>query len=168
MYTVPSPGDLIESVMISLMKDVMPELQSQKAQVAVMMMQAILQSTRQAIPVYQQIMAQEHNQMTATFRDMADAIGKSAGPEADRIRGRAKELGGRPDMPALPAYDELASSYRELSTALVDTLSDLDVLIREGNSAAEEALGRMRQHLGPRAMRDFTTYVVGVGMAGRG
>jgi soluble cytochrome b562 len=168
MYTLPSAEDLIEGVMISLQRDVMPELQSQKAQVAVLMMQALLQSARQAIPVQQQIMAAEHNEMTAALRDIAAIIADSAGPEATRIRDRAKTLGQRDDLPAIPAYEELATAYRQLSQSLVDTLDDLDILVREGNTAAEAALTRLRQHLGPRTAREFGTYVVGAGMAGRG
>jgi soluble cytochrome b562 len=167
MFTLPTAEDLIEGVMVSLMRDIMPELQSQKAQVALMMMQALLQSARQAIPVQLQIMAAEHNEMATAFRDMAGIIGTSAGPEADRIRNRAKELGSRADLPAIPASSELAGAYKTLSQGLIDTLDDLDVMIREGNTAAEEALGRMRQHLGPRTAREFGAYVVGVGMAGR-
>jgi len=45
---------------------------------------------------------------------------------------------------------------------------DLDVLIRAGSTAAEDALQRMRGTLGPRVARDFGTMFIGAGMAGRG
>ncbi len=168
MFTKPSAGDMLEGVVIALQKDVLPELGSQKAQVVVVMAQAILESVRQRIPVELQIMAMEHNEMTATLRDIAGILGESAGPEADRVRERAKTLGSRDDIAPIPAMDEVTAAYFELSSAVRDSLNDLDVLIREGNTAAEEALTRLRAHLGPRVVRDFTTHVVGAGMAGRG
>jgi len=99
---------------------------------------------------------------------MAQTIGGAAGPEADRIRGRAATLGSYADLPQLPAFDDLTRAYRELSQGLVDSLEDLDVLIRNGNEDAEAALQQMRTYLGPRTIADFTTYFVGAGMAGRG
>lgn len=168
MYTKPNPGDLIDAVLISVDRDILPELQSQKAQVACVMMAQVLQSVRTAIPVFQQIMTQEHNEMTAVLRDVGGIVGETSGPEADRIRQRSQALGVREDIPVPMPYDELAGAYRELSEALVETLNDLDVLIRGGNAAAEQAVLRIREHLGPRTMREVGTYVAGVGMAGRG
>jgi hypothetical protein len=168
MYTKPNPGDLIDAVMVSLNQDILPELQSQKAQVTCVMMGQILQAVRTAIPVFQQIMAQEHNEMTAVLRDVGAIVGESAGTAADRIRARSQGLGLREDIPVPMAYEDLAAAYKELSEGLVETLDDLDALIRGGSTAADEALLRLREHLGPRTMREVGTYVAGVGMAGRG
>ncbi len=167
MLTKPSAADLVEAVIISLSNDVLPNLTSEKAQVAVVMMQGILQTVIQRIPVEQQIMAAEQRQMTAVFRDMAALIGPATGPEADRIRERGRDFGSRPDLSITP-YEENAGGYRTLGQGLVDTLDDLDVLIRSGNKDAEAALLRMREYLGPRVATEFATNVAGVGMAGRG
>lgn len=168
MYTSPSIADVIDGVIASLNRDVIPELQSQKAVVAVIMMQTLLEGVKQRVPVEQQTMAAEHNQMTAVFRQMAQTIDGAAGPEADRVRERATTFGAYADLPQLPAFDDLTRAYRELSQGLVDSLEDLDVLIRNGNEEAETALQQMRTYLGPRTVADFTTYFVGAGMAGRG
>ncbi|MCZ2107997.1 MAG: hypothetical protein LC118_00235 [Dehalococcoidia bacterium] len=168
MYTSPSIAEVIDGVIASLNRDVMPELQSQKAAVAVIMMQTLLEGVKQRVPIEQQMMAAEHNQMTAVYREMAQSIGSATGPEAERIRARAATLGAYPDLPQIPAFDDLARAYRELSQGLVDSLDDLDRLIRAGNAGAEAALEQMRTYLGPRTIADFTTYFVGAGMAGRG
>lgn len=168
MFTTPSPDDVLEAVAFSIQNDFLPELQSERAQVAAVMCQALIQQVRQTLPVYQQLMAQEHNEMTAVYRDVAAIIGESAGPEADRIRSRAMSLGERGNLPQVPAYKELAEGYKELSAGLDDSFRDLDRMSREGNAAAEDAMQRIRQYLGTRVARDFSTMVVGAGMAGRG
>lgn len=168
MYSRPSIDDVLDAVSISLVNDVMPNLTSEKAQTAVVMMQGLLQQAKQVVHVEQQMMAAEHNEMTATLRDVGAIVGESAGEEAERIRARAQELGNLPDIAPLPAWEDLNSAYFTLSKALVDTLYDLDALVRAGNSAGEQALLRLREHLGPRTAREFATYTVGAGMAGRG
>jgi hypothetical protein len=57
---------------------------------------------RQALPVYDKYVAQEHNEMTQVLRDVAAALGDTTGPEADRIRARAATLGALPNVP-MPA-----------------------------------------------------------------
>ncbi|HEX6032426.1 MAG TPA: hypothetical protein VFY90_13420 [Tepidiformaceae bacterium] len=168
MYSRPSIDDVLDAVSVSLMNDVMPNVTSEKAQTAVVMMQALLQQAKQVVHVEQQLMAAEHNEMTAALRNVGAIIGESAGAEADRIRGRAQQLGSIPDLAPLPAWEELSSAYQDLSQALVDTIDDLDGLIRVGNPVGEQALLRLREHLGPRTAREFGTYTVGAGMAGRG
>ena len=53
------------------------------------MMQSILQGIRQLLPVYDQYLAEEHNQMMGVLRDVAATIGDSPGAAADRIHDRA-------------------------------------------------------------------------------
>jgi hypothetical protein len=168
MYTKPGVADMIDGVLASLQRDIMPELQSQKAMVALVMAQALLEGVKQRVPVEQQIMATEHNQMTALYRRMAELIGDAPGAEAGRIRERARTLGSRADLPVPVAFDDLMQAYRDLSQGLVESLDDLDHLIRDGNDSTETALQAMRVYLGPRTIADFTTYFVGAGMAGRG
>ena len=168
MLTTPSIADVIEGIQISLARDIMPEVKSQNAQTCVVMIQALLQTVAQRVPVEQQLMVAETNEMTATLRDIAGLLGSSGGSAADNIRSRAQTLGGRADMPAMPSYEEVNSTHREVSQGIVDTLGDLDVLLRGGNSEAEGALTRLRQHIAPRTLQEFGVYTVGAGMAGRG
>lgn len=168
MFVEPSPDSLIDAVQVSLMNDILPQCTNEKAQVAVVMMQTVLQMARQLIPVVQQNMAEEHNAMVALFQDMAKVMADSPGPEAGRLRARAAEFGARPLFAPLPAYAEITAAHHDLNAALVDTMRDLDALIRGGDRAAEEALQRFRNTFGPRIARDFGTVVVGAGMAGRG
>jgi hypothetical protein len=168
MYTKPSVGDLIDGVIASLMNDVMPELTSQKAVVALVMTQSLLEGIKQRVPIEQQLMASEHNQMTALYRQMARTVDSVPGAAAERVRQRAASLGALADLPTIPNFDGLGTAYRALSQGLVETLEDLDALIRGGSSEAEDALQEMRTYLGPRTIAEFTTYFVGAGMAGRG
>jgi hypothetical protein len=168
MYTKPTIDHFLDAVSVCLTNDILPDLQGEKAQVSLMMAQQLLQCAKQLAHVEQQIMAVEHNEMAEMYRDVGAVIGESAGPEADRIRARATALGGKPDIPALPPWEELSAAYNELSEGLIATLDDLDAMITAGSAAANEALLRLRTHLGARTAREFGTYLVGAGMVGRG
>ncbi|MGH2609309.1 MAG: hypothetical protein ACRDHF_09500 [Tepidiformaceae bacterium] len=168
MYSKPTIDDFLDAVSACLNNDIMPVLHDEKAQVSVAMMQQILQCAKQIAHVEQQLMAVEHNEMAATFRDVGAIVGESSGPAADRIRARARALGGRPDMPAIPEWATLSGAHQQLSEGVVQTLDDLDALITAGNPAGSEALLRLRAHLGARTAREFGTYLVGEGMVGRG
>jgi hypothetical protein len=167
MFTRPSSDDLLEGCIISLQNDILPNLANEHAQVCAVMMQALLQCVRQRLPVEQQIMAAEHNQITALFREIGPlATGESEA--AARLRERAASCGSHDDLPVPPAFDEVVTRYRDLSQALVETMDDLDTLLDEGEANAQEALQRVRTYLGARTAADFGTLVVGAGMAGRG
>ncbi|MEO9256668.1 MAG: hypothetical protein ABI305_14115 [Tepidiformaceae bacterium] len=168
MWTTPSTTQLIEGIILSLNNDLMPELQSQKAQTAAVMMQVLLQCIAQKSPVEQQIMTREHNEMTAVLRDLSTIMADTPAPAAERIRQRANDLGQRPDVAEIPSYEAISTDHAELSTGLVRSLDDIDELIRGGDTTAPKALLRLREHLGPRTLTEFGTYVVGAGMAGRG
>jgi hypothetical protein len=167
MYTTPSPDDLLEGVILSLQNDILPMVPNAKAQAAIGMMQAVLQTVRQTIPVYQQLLADEHNAMTRVLRDVAGIVGETPGPAADALRQRAQTLGARPD---LPAPDELAgvmAAHRELTESLVATVVDIDALQREGHIAGDAALTRVREHAGATAVRDVQVMSLGGGLIGR-
>lgn len=168
MYTSPSADDMLEAVQIALQKDIAPECTSERAQVAIAMAQALLQSARQVIPVAQQYMVEEHNQMLALYADIAKALEGCSEPEAQRIRQLASDIADRAPLPEMPPYNQIAAAHDKLTEGLVDVVRDLDALIRRGNDAGTEALMRFRAAMGPRIARDFGTIVVGAGMAGRG
>ena len=168
MYVKPSVDEFLDAVSITLAKEIAPELQTEKAQISLAMIQTILQCAKQIAHAEQQIMAAEHNEMTQMFRDVGAIIGESPGEEADRVRARARDLGSREDLAAIPAWAELSAAYNELSAAVVATLEDVDGILRSGNAVGEEALTRVRALLGPRTAREFGTYMVSAGMVGRG
>ncbi|MEO6398455.1 MAG: hypothetical protein ABIP13_08305 [Tepidiformaceae bacterium] len=168
MLTTPSIAEVIEGIQISLARDILPEVRSANAQTCVVMIQGLLQTIAQRVPVETQLMAVEMNEMTATLRDIASLLGEASGSAADSIRSRAQELGSRADLPPIPSYEEVNGGHRELSQGIVDTLDDLDALLRDGNANAEGALARLRQHIAPRTLQEFAIYTVGAGMAGRG
>lgn len=168
MITRPSTDDVLEGIIISLQNDILPEVQSDRARVTIQVMQALLQFVRQRVPVEQQIIAEEHNAMTALLRQLPNLVGEGGGLAGERIRARAETLGALPDLPTLPPSEELYASYRELSEALVETIDDLYELQASGHPGVQEAFAAVRSYLAVRAARDFQTYIVGAGMAGRG
>lgn len=167
MFTHPSSDELLEGCIISLQKDILPNLANEHAQVCAVMMQALLQCVRQRVPVEQQIMAAEHNQLIGLFRDL-EPLANAESEAGKRLRERAHSCASRDELPTPPAFDDVCARYRDLSQAVVETLDDLDALISEGDQSAQEALLKVRTYLGQRTATDFATLVVGAGMAGRG
>lgn len=168
MFSIPSIADVIEGINASLQNDVMPEVQSQNAQVAVVMIQALLQTIVQRYPVEQQLMAAEHDDMAAVLRDVAGMVNGSVCEAASAIRKRGEFLGAQPDFAPMPACADIVAAHRELSDAIIATMTDLDTMLREGDEAAGRALTRIRQHAAARTVQEFGIYTVGAGMAGRG
>ena len=102
------------------------------------------------------------------LRDVADSIGESSGAAADRIRERAATLGQGDELPIPMDRDAVMAAHRELGFALQESMIDLDELQRAGDSAADAGLETIREHMGPRIMRDVQTFLVGDALLGRG
>ncbi len=168
MMTNPTIDDLLEGFIVALQNEIMPFVSNPKAQAMCQMMQSLVQEVRQVLPVYDEFVAQEHNEMTKVLRDVADALGGATGTEADRIRERALVLGTRENVPLPSDQAPIRAAHRELSYALQDSMTDLDVLQRAGDTRADVALQHIRTHLMSRIVRDTATITVGAGMAGRG
>ena len=168
MMTNPTLDDLLEGLIVSLENEIMPHVSSPKAHVMCQMVQSLIQEVRQSLPVYDTYVAQEHNQMTQVLRDVAAALGDTTGPEADRIRARATTLGALANVPMPADQEPIRAAHRELSYALQDCMTDLDVLQRAGNTRADTALQSIRAHILPRIVRDVETLTIAGGMAGRG
>ena len=132
------------------------------------MIQALLQTVVQRYPVEQQLMAAEHNEMAAVLREVAGIVVDAQSEAAGQIRERGEFLGRRDDFVAIPANEEIVNAHRELSQALIDTMTDLDTMLRDGDEVAGKALARLRQHITGRTLQEFNVYTVGAGMAGRG
>jgi hypothetical protein len=171
MNANPGIDGLIEGVIIGIGNELMPYLSNERAQATAAMMQSILQAVRQLVPAFATCLIEEHNDMTATLRTMAQLLHDVSGPEADRIRERAATLGQLPDLPVPPEMIEIESAHTDLGRALEASISDLDVLQRAGGqdaTAADAALTALRTHLAPRYLRDFQLLSVSGGMLGRG
>lgn len=168
MLSAPSFDDLLEGVIASLQNDIMPALTNPKDMATVGMMQAVIQQIRQALPMYDVYLAEEINDMSATLRAVAAAIAGATGPDADRIRERARTMGAKPDVAIPPPRPEVMAAHKALGDALVATLTDVDALQRAGEECGDRALQIVRGHWGPRYKRDVETLLVGAGMIGRG
>lgn len=101
-------------------------------------------------------------------RDVAALLHGVTGEEADRIRGRASTLGALTDVPVPADQQPVRDAHQKLGYALQDTISDLDVLQRAGETRADEALTRLRMFLMPTIVNHVAAISVGGGMVGRG
>ncbi len=168
MNTVPTIDDLLEGFIIAISNEIMPFLNNPKAVATAAMMQSLIQEVRQVLPIFDKTIAEEHNQMTQTLRDVAAKLEGLSGAEADRIRERAATLGALADVPVPVDQAPVREAHQKLGYALQDTISDLDVLQRAGESRADEALQRLRLFLTPTIINHVTAISVGGGMVGRG
>lgn len=168
MNTVPSVDDLLEGFIIALNNEIMPFLNNPKAVATAAMMQSLLQEVRQVLPIFDVTIAEEHNQMTRTLRDVAAVLGDASGPEADRIRDRASTLGAQADVAIPTDQSPVRTAHAALGYALQDTIADLDVLQRAGNTSADAALNTLRSFLMPTIANHVSAISVGGGMVGRG
>ena len=159
---------MLEGVIVGISGDIIPNVANPKALATLQMMQSILQGVRQLLPVYDQFLAEEHNQMLIVLRDVASQVGDSSHVAAERIRERASSLGCGDELVVPPARDVVMAAHRALGTALRDDMIDLDVLQRAGVTSADDALEIIRAHMGPRLMRDVQTFLVGDALLGRG
>jgi hypothetical protein len=166
--TSPSIDQMLEGVLISISTDIIPNLVNPKAHASAQMMQSLIQGVRQILPVYDQYLAEEHNQMMGVLRDVAERLDGTSGEAAERIRERASTLGQGEEIPIPLDRDAVMAAHRELGFALQATMIDLDELQRAGNTDADAGLDLVREHMGPRIMRDVQTVLVGNALLGRG
>ena len=168
MNTSPTIDDLLEGFIVALQNEIIPNLANAKSVATAMMMQSLMQQVRQVLPMLDASIAQEHNQMTKTLRDVAAMLGDMKGPEADRIRERASTLGAIPDVPMPVDQAPVREAHTMLGFGLQETIADLDVLQRAGHSSADAALQRLREYLMPTILNNIAAISVGGGMLGRG
>ncbi len=159
---------MLEGVLISISTDIIPNVVNPKAHASAQMMQSIIQGIRQLLPVYDQYLAEEHNQMMAVLRQIAEQLDGTTGEAADRIRERATTLGAGDEVPIPLGRDVVMAAHRELGSSLQATLADLDELQRNGDADADAGLDILRGHMGPRLVRDVQTFLVGDALLGRG
>ena len=168
MNTTPTIDDLLEGLIVALQNEIIPHLGNAKSVATAMMMQSLVQQIRQVLPMLDGAVANEHNQMTRTLRDVASVLGNVAGPEADRIRERAAVFGALPDVPVPQDQASVREAHKRLGFGLQDTIADLDTLQRAGHATADAALQRLREYLMPTIMNNIAAISVGGGMVGRG
>lgn len=168
MNTSPSIDDLLEGLIVALQNEIIPHLSNAKSVATAMMMQSLIQQVRQVLPMLDASIAQEHNKMTQTLRDVAELLGDVSGPEADRIRERASTLGLLDDVVVPVDQSPVREAHARLGYGLQDTIVDLDILQREGYPSADSALQRVREYLMPTIMENIAAISIGGGMIGRG
>jgi len=168
MNSSPSIDQMLAGVLLAIDDEILPALNNPKAHATAQMMQSLIQGVRQMLPVIDEHLVDEHNDMIRTLRDTAVALGNANGEPADRVRERAVTYGEWADLPAPPDADVITAAHTELGRAIEATFLDLDELQRAGVASADDAVQVVRAHLGPRYVRDAQTIVVGEGMLGRG
>jgi hypothetical protein len=120
----------------------------------------VLQWVIQRVERDPELLALEHNEMAALYRELAEMFSGEHGAAGERLRARAEELGKAADLPIPPSPSAVSDAHHRLSEELIGTLSELDELIRAGDPQADAALLRVRQHLSSRATRDFQSLTV--------
>jgi hypothetical protein len=168
MNSSPSIDQMLAGVLLAIDDEILPALNNPKAYTTAQMMQSLIQGVRQMLPVIEERLVEEHNDMTRTLRDTAAALGEATGEPAHRVRERAATFGAWADLPAPPDADVVMAAHTELGRAIEATFFDLDELQRAGVASADDAVQVVRAHLGPRYVRDAQTIMVGEGMLGRG
>lgn len=159
---------MLEGVLISISTDIIPNVVNPKAHASAQMMQSIIQGIRQLLPVYDQYLAEEHNQMMEVLREVAEQLDGTSGDAADRVRERASTLGVGDEVPIPLDRESVMAAHRALGLAVQATMIDLDELQRTGNADADAGLEIIREHMGPRLVRDVQTFLVGDALLGRG
>ena len=169
MFANPTSGDVIQAMRDSLLKDIMPELQTDRARVTLMMIDTMLVSLQRRIPVEQQWMADECNRMSAILAAVAGELAHEAGPIASEIRSLVSQMPAAPDFPAIPAFETINSSYREISMVFTEIVGHLNDLAGQGSTAADALLTEARAYINLRVQRDMAGFfAMDAGMVGRG
>ena len=137
MNTSPSIDDLLAGVIQALGDEVLPALTDAKAQATAAMSQSLLQTVRQLLPVFDQWLVEEHNEMIQVLQDAAAALAGVEADAAQRITALAASEGARDEIPAPPDRDTVIAGHRALTTALGDVVRDLDELQRAGVDQAD-------------------------------
>lgn len=168
MNTSPSIDDILAGVIQALGDEIAPAIVEPKAHATLAMAQSLLQSVRQVLPIYDQSLVEEHNEMIRVLQETAAALDGVDAGAARRIAEVAASEGTREPVPALPDRDAVIDGHRALTTALAGVLRDLDELQRDGIEQADEGLDRVRAHLAPRYLRVSQALTVEGGLIGRG
>ncbi|MCC6382859.1 MAG: hypothetical protein IT304_10140 [Dehalococcoidia bacterium] len=169
MYTNPSAARVLECIQESLEREILPELQSDKARVTLAMIQTMLTSVERRVPVEQQWMADECNRMNRTMQACAGALDGVDAAAAAAYRTLAAAHAAREPFPALPAFATLNETYRQQSDDFVEGLGLLNALVGEGVEAAAPLLQQARAYVQLRIERDMAgLFAMEGGMVGRG
>ena len=158
MYNSPSAKDLIASVEQVFKSDVLPHVTDPLARQRAEMCLAVLHWAGRLVPIEQQLLARETDEMQRLFAQLATLFEGADSPEALRVRERG-ERAQDDAVPALPAYDKLHGLHRSLSEDFIPMLDDLHALEARGCPQARDGLSRLRAHLSKRASLDMEVYL---------
>jgi len=171
MYDSPNAKDLIASVERVLQGAVLPHVADPLARQKAEMCLAVLHWAGRVVPIEQQLLASETNEMQALFARLAALFANADSPEACRLRERGQRAQGRGPWPALPAYRDLLDVHRSLSEGLIPMLDDLHALDACDCPAAKDGLSQLRAYLSRRSRLDLEVYLGAAptgAMVGRG
>jgi len=130
--------------------------------------QGFFASTRRSRD-FQQWMADECNRMSAILAAVAGELAHEAGPIASEIRSLVSQMPAAPDFPAIPAFETINSSYREISMVFTEIVGHLNDLAGQGSTAADALLTEARAYINLRVQRDMAGFfAMDAGMVGRG
>ena len=165
MLTNPTAVELIERVKVSLLNDVVPELQSDRARVPLMMMQMLLTSVQRRVPVEQRFMADECDRMAARLREAVQSIDGTLDGSAVELHAIGAVLDEQPEYATLPPFAELNERYRAVSERFTAALGPLNAL----DGAGDEAARAMLTKISLRTARDMQAhFAMDAGLVGRG
>ena len=120
MYTQPSISDLVRSVIIWLERDVAKELTVTRTQMNLQMALVVLQWVIQRVEREPELLALEHNEMAALYRDLAEMFSGEHGPTGERLRTRAQALGETADLPAPISLAEVSHAGERAFSGAID------------------------------------------------
>jgi uncharacterized protein YllA (UPF0747 family) len=149
---------MLESVVNTLGRNVLPHVKNAKALQDAEMCVAVLKCAGRLVPTEQQLFAQEIREMSDLFAALGHLWETDRSPEGLRMQERGRTLKAYRTLET-PAYKELLRRHRELSQALIPALDDLHALESQGHAIAAQGLATIRAHLLCRSSRDLEVYL---------
>jgi hypothetical protein len=159
VYTNPNVGQMLESVIGTLRREVLPHVQGAEATTRAEMCMAVLQWAHRLVPTEQHLYAEEAKEMSELFASLGSLLESEGSPEARRIQERARAMRAKAAKLGSAGYEALVAAHRELSAALIPTLDDLHALGPNARATQQGALAMMRKHLARRTRRDLEAYL---------
>ncbi len=80
MNSFPSIDQMLAGALLAIDDEILPALNNPKAYATAQMMQSLIQGVRQMLPVIEERLIEEHNDMIRTLHETAAALGESTGP----------------------------------------------------------------------------------------
>jgi hypothetical protein len=169
MYSNPTAAQSVQYVRDTLKSTVAPELQSDKAKVVLAMIDTVLASVAKRVVVEQQWMADECNRMQALLATAARRCDGLSGPAAEAVRKSVASAPKTGPYAPLPSFEELNTTYADLSRLATECIGHLHDLAGEGAPVADELIAELREYFSLRLARDMAgVFAMEGGLLGKG